>query len=74
MVVIGGLNSEGRALDDLYVLDITTFRWVNINVLHNKYVHAFPSGIAFHAACFVSDDENSPSINIAGNAYFTMMQ
>jgi len=42
MVVMGGLNSEGRALDDLFILDILTFRWVNISLFHNKYVHAFP--------------------------------
>lgn len=58
MVVIGGLNSEGRALDDIYVLDVNTFRWININFLHSKYIHAFPQGIAYHACCFVSDDDN----------------
>ncbi|KAL4441611.1 hypothetical protein ABPG74_021543 [Tetrahymena malaccensis] len=73
MVVIGGLNSEGRALDDLYILDINTFRWINIHVVHNKYVHPFTQGIAYHACCFVSEDENSSSINILGNGYYNLL-
>lgn len=67
MIVIGGMNSEGRPLDDLYILDIQIFRWIDIKVFHSKYVHPFSLGIAFHAACFVSEDENSPNINIFGS-------
>lgn len=73
MVVIGGLNSEGRALDDMYILDINTFRWINVHVVHNKYVHPFTQGIAYHAVCFVSEDENSNSINILGNGYYNLL-
>lgn len=37
MVILGGLNSEGHALSDVCVLDITTFRWVIINTFYNLY-------------------------------------
>lgn len=70
MVVIGGLNSEGRALDDVLILDVNTLKWVNMNVIHIKYVHPFPLGIAFHATCFVTEDSNSSSINIIANSYY----
>jgi len=66
MVVIGGLNSEGHALFDVCVLDTTTFRWVIFNNFYNLYVNPFPAGIAFHAVCFVAEEENSPAFNVLG--------
>lgn len=73
MIVIGGLNSEGRALEDIYVLDINNFRWTNLSISHNKYVHLFSQGIAYHACCFVSEDEYSNNINILGNTYYNIL-
>lgn len=66
MVVIGGLSSDGVALNDIFVLDMATFRWASVGSVNNKYVHAFTNGIAHHAASFVSEDEHGMSFNVIG--------
>lgn len=42
MVVIGGFNSEGVALNDLLILDMATLRWINVGNNYNLYEHSFP--------------------------------
>jgi len=48
MVLYGGINNEGIYLNDVWVLNLKTFRWSQFD-----FENPFDLGIAFHSMCAV---------------------
>jgi hypothetical protein len=48
MIVIGGINVEGKVLRDIFLLNTKKFIWKNYSLAHPFLTRVIPFGVAFH--------------------------